>query len=72
MQKFKELRRRGAELRKDHEEEIEQIKMEQSGIMKELLETHLQPYEMRADTAISQNLLGMMLPAHIIEKLSLE
>ncbi|KAJ3053874.1 Retinal guanylyl cyclase 2, partial [Rhizoclosmatium hyalinum] len=71
MQKFKELRRRGAELRKDHEEEIEQIKMDQATIMAELMDTHLQSEETRADTAISQNLLGMMLPAHIMEKIEL-
>ncbi|KAI9339870.1 guanylyl cyclase [Obelidium mucronatum] len=37
----------------------------------ELLETQLQSEEMRADTAVSQNLLGMMLPAHIMEKLEM-
>ncbi|KAI8612091.1 adenylate and guanylate cyclase catalytic domain-containing protein [Chytriomyces sp. MP71] len=68
-QKFKELRKRGSELRKDHEEEIEQIKLDQAAAMKELLETHLQSDEMRADTAVSQSLLGMMLPPHIMEKI---
>ncbi|KAJ3240160.1 Nitrogen permease reactivator protein [Chytriomyces hyalinus] len=70
-QKAKEHRRKTAELLKDHEEEIEQIKVEQASIMKELMETHLQSEEMRADTALSQNLLGMMLPAHIMEKIEL-
>ncbi|KAJ3238830.1 Receptor-type guanylate cyclase gcy-22, partial [Chytriomyces hyalinus] len=78
-QKAKEHRRKSAELIKDHEEEIEQIKVEQASIMKvtnqnletELMETHLQSEEMRADTALSQNLLGMMLPAHIMEKIEL-
>ncbi|KAI9339872.1 guanylyl cyclase [Obelidium mucronatum] len=35
------------------------------------METQLQSEEMRADTAVSQNLLGMMLPAHIMEKLEM-
>ncbi|KAJ3398533.1 Nitrogen permease reactivator protein [Chytriomyces hyalinus] len=70
-QKAKEHRRKTAELIKDQEEEIEQIKVEQASIMKELMETHLQSEEMRADTALSQNLLGMMLPAHIMEKIEL-
>ncbi|KAI8831003.1 adenylate and guanylate cyclase catalytic domain-containing protein [Chytriomyces cf. hyalinus JEL632] len=70
-QKSKEQRRRISDLLKDHEEEIEQIKMEQTQTMNDLLETHLQSEEMRADTAQSQNLLGMMLPAHIMEKIEL-
>ncbi|KAI9339869.1 adenylate and guanylate cyclase catalytic domain-containing protein [Obelidium mucronatum] len=70
-QKAKEQRRKVSDLLKDHEEEIEQIKMDQAQTMKELLDTHLQSEEMRADTAVSQNLLGMMLPAHIIEKLEM-
>ncbi|KAJ3296489.1 hypothetical protein HDU79_006514 [Rhizoclosmatium sp. JEL0117] len=70
-QKAKEQRRKVSDLLKDHEEEIEQIKMDQAATMKELLDTHLQSEEMRADTAISQNLLGMMLPAHIMEQMEL-
>ncbi|KAJ3008632.1 UNVERIFIED_CONTAM: Retinal guanylyl cyclase 1, partial [Siphonaria sp. JEL0065] len=70
-QKAKEQRRKVSDLLKDHEEEIEQIKMDQAATMKELLDTHLQSEEMRADTAVSQNLLGMMLPAHIMEKIEL-
>ncbi|KAJ3118823.1 hypothetical protein HK100_000534 [Physocladia obscura] len=68
-QKTKEHRRKISELLKDHEEEIEQLKMEQSATMKELLETHLQSEELRADTGVAQNLLGMMLPSHIMEKI---
>ncbi|KAJ3018549.1 UNVERIFIED_CONTAM: hypothetical protein HDU68_011093, partial [Siphonaria sp. JEL0065] len=67
--KTKEHRRKLSELLKDHEEEIEQIKVEQASSMQELLATHLQSEEMRADTAVSQNLLGMMLPAHIMEQI---
>ncbi|KAI9333136.1 adenylate and guanylate cyclase catalytic domain-containing protein [Obelidium mucronatum] len=37
--------------------------------MQELLQTHLQSEEMRADTAVSQNLLGLMLPGHIMEQI---
>ncbi|KAJ3378482.1 hypothetical protein HDU80_002838 [Chytriomyces hyalinus] len=70
-QKSKEQRRRISDLLKDHEDEIENIKLEQTQTMNELLETHLQSEEMRADTAQSQNLLGMMLPAHIMEKIEL-
>ncbi|KAJ3296488.1 Retinal guanylyl cyclase 2 [Rhizoclosmatium sp. JEL0117] len=70
-QKAKEHRRKVSELLKDHEEEIEQLKLEQAANMKELVETQLQSQEVRADTAVSQNLLGMMLPAHIMEKMEL-
>ncbi|KAI8608157.1 hypothetical protein BC830DRAFT_1174668 [Chytriomyces sp. MP71] len=70
-QKTKEHRRKMADLLKDHEEEIEQIKVEQAATMKELLDTHLQSEEMRADTGVAQNLLGMMLPAHIMEKIEM-
>ncbi|KAJ3027452.1 UNVERIFIED_CONTAM: hypothetical protein HDU68_003817 [Siphonaria sp. JEL0065] len=70
-QKTKEQRRKISELLKDHEEEIEQLKMDQAAAMKELMDTQMQSEEMRADTAVSQNLLGMMLPAHIMEKLEL-
>ncbi|KAJ3028597.1 UNVERIFIED_CONTAM: hypothetical protein HDU68_001324 [Siphonaria sp. JEL0065] len=70
-QKTKEHRRRISELLKDHEEENEQLKIDQAAIMKELLDTQLQSEELRADTAVSQNLLGMMLPAHIMEKIEL-
>ncbi|KAI8608983.1 adenylate and guanylate cyclase catalytic domain-containing protein [Chytriomyces sp. MP71] len=68
-QKTKEHRRKVADLLKDHEEEIEQIKAEQANTMKELMDTHLQSEEIRADTGIAQNLLGMMLPGHIMEKI---
>ncbi|KAJ3393265.1 hypothetical protein HDU84_002344 [Entophlyctis sp. JEL0112] len=68
-QKTKEQRRKITDLLKDHEEEIEQLKMEQAATMKELLETHLHAEEMRADTGVAQNLLGMMLPSHIMEKI---
>ncbi|KAJ3395297.1 Receptor-type guanylate cyclase gcy-13 [Entophlyctis sp. JEL0112] len=68
-QKTKEQRRKIADLLKDQEEEIEQLKMEQAATMKELLETHLHSEEMRADTGVAQNLLGMMLPSHIMEKI---
>ncbi|KAJ3238831.1 hypothetical protein HDU81_007031 [Chytriomyces hyalinus] len=67
--KNKEHYQRMIDLLKDHEEEIEQVKADQAEAMQELMQTHQQSEEMRADTAISQNLLGMMLPAHIIEKL---
>ncbi|ORY44678.1 hypothetical protein BCR33DRAFT_206581 [Rhizoclosmatium globosum] len=70
-QKGKEQRRKVSELLKDHEEEIEQLKMDQAASMKELMETQLQSAELRADTAVSQNLLGMMLPAHIMEKMEM-
>ncbi|KAJ3210313.1 hypothetical protein HDU82_008385 [Entophlyctis luteolus] len=83
-QKTKEHRRKIADLLKDHEEEIEQIKIEQAAIMQgeietvdwqvvnfraELLQTHLESEETRADTGITQNLLGMMLPGHIMEQI---
>ncbi|KAJ3286586.1 hypothetical protein HDU79_006358 [Rhizoclosmatium sp. JEL0117] len=70
-QKSKEQRRRVSELLKDHEEEIETLKIDQAAAMKELLDTQTQSEELRADTAVSQNLLGMMLPAHIMEKIEL-
>ncbi|KAJ3073112.1 hypothetical protein HDU98_002201, partial [Podochytrium sp. JEL0797] len=68
-QRSKEQRRKLSDLLKDHEEEIEQLKLEQASSMQELMDTQLQSEEMRADTAVSQNLLGMMLPAHIMEQL---
>ncbi|KAJ3068190.1 Guanylate cyclase soluble subunit beta-2, partial [Podochytrium sp. JEL0797] len=68
-QKTKEHRRKLSELVKEHEEEIEQVKVEQAATMQELLQTHLESEEMRADTAVSQNLLGMMLPGHIMEQI---
>ncbi|KAJ3063578.1 hypothetical protein HDU99_004779, partial [Rhizoclosmatium hyalinum] len=70
-QKAKENRRKFQAMLKDHEEEIEQVKVDQAASMQELLDTHLHSEEMRADTAVSQNLLGTMLPAHIIEKIEL-
>ncbi|KAI8612090.1 adenylate and guanylate cyclase catalytic domain-containing protein [Chytriomyces sp. MP71] len=70
-QKMREHRRKTADLIKEHEEEIETIKMEQSATMKELMDTHFQSEQTRADTAMSQNLLGMMLPGHIMEKIEM-
>ncbi|KAJ3298574.1 hypothetical protein HDU79_009339 [Rhizoclosmatium sp. JEL0117] len=67
--KAKEHRRKISDLLKEHEDEIEQIKVEQAATMQELLQTHLESEEMRADTAVSQNLLGMMLPGHIMEQI---
>ncbi|KAJ3133037.1 hypothetical protein HK100_004763 [Physocladia obscura] len=67
--KMKEHRRKISEQLKDHEEEIEQKKIEQTATMQELLQTHLESEETRADTGVAQNLLGMMLPGHIMEKI---
>ncbi|KAJ3067760.1 Retinal guanylyl cyclase 2 [Podochytrium sp. JEL0797] len=68
-QRSKDQRRKLSDLLKDHEEEIEQLKLEQASSMQELMDTQSQSEELRADTAVSQNLLGMMLPAHILEQL---
>ncbi|KAJ3118822.1 hypothetical protein HK100_000533 [Physocladia obscura] len=67
--RMKEHRRKISDLLNDHEEEIEQTKIEQAATMQELLQTHLESEETRADTGVAQNLLGMMLPGHIMEKI---
>ncbi|KAJ3317448.1 Receptor-type guanylate cyclase gcy-13 [Blyttiomyces sp. JEL0837] len=67
--KTKEHKRKIADLMKENEEEIEGIKSDQAQIMADLLETHAARQDQRSDTEMSQALLGMMLPAHVLEEL---
>ncbi|KAJ3267668.1 hypothetical protein HDU76_011679, partial [Blyttiomyces sp. JEL0837] len=66
--KQQEHRRKIADLVKEHEEELEAIKADQA-IMADLLASQVTKNDVRADTEMAQNLLGMMLPAHVLEDL---
>ncbi|KAJ3075174.1 Nitrogen permease reactivator protein [Podochytrium sp. JEL0797] len=69
-QKTKEIRKKVSELLKDHEEEIETLKIDQSATMTELLDTQLQSEELRAELEGSNKLTGVTsLPYHIMQKM---
>ncbi|KAJ3264648.1 hypothetical protein HDU76_012150, partial [Blyttiomyces sp. JEL0837] len=67
--KQREHRRKIVDLVKEHEEEIEAIKTDQAQIMADLLATQATKNDERADTEMAQNLLGMILPSHVLEDL---
>ncbi|KAJ3192918.1 hypothetical protein HK101_005757 [Irineochytrium annulatum] len=84
VQKQREQRRKTSEVRKEQEEEIEAIKIEQAQSMNELMgessihnkafahitpATQKQSDDVRKDSDNSQRLLGMMLPAHVMEEI---
>ncbi|KAI8851795.1 adenylate and guanylate cyclase catalytic domain-containing protein [Chytridium lagenaria] len=66
-QKQREHRRKLADLLKEHEEEIQALKAEHVGSMEELINHQLEKGSVLRDTESSQKLLGMMLPAHVLE-----
>ncbi|KAI8851794.1 adenylate and guanylate cyclase catalytic domain-containing protein [Chytridium lagenaria] len=66
-QKQREHRRKLADLLKEHEDEIQSLKSEHIGVMEELFNNQLEKGSVLKDTENSQRLLGMMLPAHVIE-----
>ncbi|KAJ3256664.1 hypothetical protein HDU77_003012 [Chytriomyces hyalinus] len=68
-QKKKEAKRKIADLLKNHEEEIRQLKAEQENSMKELMESQLTTDDKDADKKASQIHHGVILPAHIVERI---
>ncbi|KAI8612088.1 hypothetical protein BC830DRAFT_1171347 [Chytriomyces sp. MP71] len=70
-QKSKEQYRKMQDLLKEHQEEIEQLKLGQEDEIKALMETHIDSEQARAETVTSENLNGSKLPAHIIQKLEM-
>ncbi|TPX73170.1 hypothetical protein CcCBS67573_g05563 [Chytriomyces confervae] len=68
-QKTKEAKRKIADLLKNHEEEIRQLKAEQENSMKELMESQLTTDDKDADKKASQIHHGVILPAHIVERI---
>ncbi|KAJ3317529.1 Nitrogen permease regulator 2 [Blyttiomyces sp. JEL0837] len=67
--KSREHRRKMQDLLKEQEEEIENIKSDQAQVMADLLTSQTQKNDQIADTEMSHALLGMMLPAHVLEDL---
>ncbi|KAJ3332009.1 Nitrogen permease reactivator protein [Blyttiomyces sp. JEL0837] len=67
--KQREHRRKISDLVKEHEEELEAIKTDQAQTMSDLLTSDATKNDARADTELAQTLLGMMLPAHVLEDL---
>ncbi|KAJ3095588.1 hypothetical protein HDU97_006791 [Phlyctochytrium planicorne] len=68
-QRQREHRKKLAEILKDHEEEIKVIKAEQVMGMEELIATQKENESVLRDNESSEKLLGMMLPAHVLEDL---
>ncbi|KAJ3301923.1 Nitrogen permease reactivator protein, partial [Blyttiomyces sp. JEL0837] len=67
--KKREHGRKVSDLVKEHEEELEAIKTDQAQIMSDLLASDAAKNDAHADTEVAQTLLGMMLPAHVLEDL---
>ncbi|KNC97834.1 uncharacterized protein SPPG_06831 [Spizellomyces punctatus DAOM BR117] len=77
-QKAREHKRKTAEMNKDHEDEMRNVKTEQAQEMEELLETisnqdliaaQQSSFDKQMDTVVSNQLLGNMLPRHVAEEL---
>ncbi|KAJ3412700.1 hypothetical protein HDV05_000328 [Chytridiales sp. JEL 0842] len=67
--KQREHRKKLNEVTRDHEEEIETLKAEQESDMSDLLRTQALARDQQTDTQNSLNVLGMMLPAHILAEI---